>query len=715
MLRRTCASRFMEHASMNLPSNTDGPTPEGAPIQLNANTTKPWYDKVENSFPTSLRGRGGHEPDVPDHHWIPQFFHAFSSISRASVTPWSAEGPENAFRFRPFPQFDKRAQDQIRQMHEAPEPYGPNSLPYRDRFLAELEACKNPYINRRVREKAHMTPCTYLDREIARQIHKKEHQTPLQVQRDAGRIERPLPIAGKLPVDPLFPYVYDVDDLREYERTKHHLKRFTWQPDAEAQYTIIICAHWDHQARLCAEDFATFICSIAKTTIEEKLQGLRSQIAIFMKHADVLDSDGAGSRMKGVDPKILEAIINELRAEGNYSTKEIRQFVLMYLETLERQCQLALSRVNSGEFPEVKELEPFIRAEQFWASKKPFGNFNDMESSTRCFEWRRYFRQITLRLPFTCTEIEKRIKDTRLWLHRECTVEYQTMIKRNIVLDFEKFPVMHDPNPIPGHEYHRNFSFALDWKPMQPYGIRHFQYSKKAGCRVAKQEKTAHYEDVFPTDTWATMASRMDVPLEDLKDANADVRDKVDKHLKTSGEADVLLRQFASALVIPKTAKQRRPAEHPWLLSQKYVQSYLFPRTIAEEKKFQPKDVYPVPEEKDGKNSFPFEMRRPTDTNFPRAGELVPGEQSWWEYTKCYLDKKISAAGPAVAYRHNPHWPVQHPPGTEKDTPYEEDQTWMLQQQPFLRNERFPAESWFYDLPRVNREPLIRSMDWQAP
>ncbi|KNH08543.1 glycoside hydrolase family protein [Perkinsela sp. CCAP 1560/4] len=717
MFRVSCANRFLDHASMNIPMQLDGPPPQGAPQSLNNTTSKAWYDKLENSFPTSIRGKGGHCPDVPDRHWVAQWFSLSQSLSRATLTPWSAEGPENAYRFRPFPEFDRRAREQIREMHAAPEPYGPQSLPYRDRFLAELHATTNPEITHRTRSKCHATPCTLLDREVPRQLHQREHETPLQIQRDAGRIERPIPIAGNLPVDPLFPYVYDPDDLREYERTKHHLKRFTWNPDAEAQYSVIICAHWDHQARLCAEDFSSFIGSIAKNSVEEKLNGVRSQIEFYTHHADAVggDADAHAAMPTALDPKMLRRIMEELQAEGTYSPKEVRQFIIMQLESLERVCQHTLSRLNSGELPEVKELEPYIRSEAFWASKKPFGKFQEMESGTRNYEFRRFYRVVTLPMPFMDTELEKRVKDTRLWLHRECTVEYQTTLKRNIVLDFEKFPVVHDPTPRPDHTYHRVFSFALDWKPPQPYGGTRFQYNTKAGRRVAVPTETAQYEDVSPCDTWATVAHRMGTSVEELQTANEDVLTKVQEYVSKCGDPDlVLLRRFADTLVIPSNALRRRPLSHPWLISKSRIRQYVFPRTIAEEKKYQPKDLYPVPREAEGKKSFPFELRYGSG-GFPHAAAPVPGEQSWWEYTKCYLDQDISAAGPEPAYRLNPHWPAQHPPGTDKDTPYEEDQTWMHQQQPFLRNETFGAESWAYDIPRVNREPLLRSMEWTAP
>eukprot|EP00759_Apiculatamorpha_spiralis_P019762 PhF_6_TR25517/c0_g4_i1/m.35653 len=116
-----------------------------------------------------------------------------------------------------------------------------------------------------------------MDRAVDTTLHRKELVSPLQEQRDVGRIEPVLPLAGERRVDPLFPYRWDVKDLREYERTKHRMKRFTWQ-GSEANYMILIASNWDHQAEMCADDFKTFVGSVAKQFIEEKLASIRSQL-----------------------------------------------------------------------------------------------------------------------------------------------------------------------------------------------------------------------------------------------------------------------------------------------------------------------------------------------------------------------------------------------------------------------------------------------------
>eukprot|EP00759_Apiculatamorpha_spiralis_P019758 PhF_6_TR25517/c0_g2_i1/m.35649 len=501
-----------------------------------------------------------------------------------------------------------------------------------------------------------------MDRAVDTTLHRKELVSPLQEQRDVGRIEPVLPLAGERPVDPMFPYRWDVKDLREYERTKHRMKRFTWQ-GSEANYMILIASNWDHQAEMCADDFKTFVGSVAKQFIEEKLVSIRSQLTSQIV----------------LTPALKQAF------EG-YSDKEARHFVRLYLQSLETECSQALAKIDSQEWPIVKPLEPYIRMESFWSSMTMYGTFHEKESSTRKFEWRKFFRTVTMPMPFNETLFEKRLLDTRLWVHRECTLEYHTTIKRNMVLDFERFPVMHDPIQPPDHTYHRNFSFALDWKHPQPqlggYG-------------------TEPKEPLLPADTIDVISARLGCTVEDLIKANPNLTD------------EMITNKEVKDVNVPSNALYKRPKSHPWLLP-KAITDTIFQMTKHEAVKHkvtedQVSSVPPVAEK------YPFEWRYGADRVFPKPAAMVPGEESWQSYTKMFLDKELSVSEPTPMYNVNRHWPVQHIPGSVKDTPYEEDQTWMHQQAPIMKYEHFHGDAWVNDLPQINREVYNRSMEWQSP
>eukprot|EP00760_Papus_ankaliazontas_P012349 PhM_4_TR15258/c0_g1_i1/m.54380 len=646
MMRRTRLIAYLGRAHLDLGQTFDGPPPTSAPQPLNMTQTKDWVDPVEMEFPTSIRGDVF--PDVPEHHYHDQWYIMNSGVFPGTVTPYSAEVPQNAFRFRPFPDFDQKSREVLTSMNTPQTAHGRGSAPHREFSLAQMDGYQH---DRR------MTMDTAMSRTMDEKLHHRQHESPMQVQRDAGRLEKPLPGAGERAVDSMFPFHWDSRDFIEYERAKHNMKRFTWQ-DCESSYMILICGMWDHQAELCAADFKTFLQSVAKQFLEEKIVSLRSQL------------EGEIT----VPPHLMEAF-------SGCDALEIDMYARNHIEDMITECTQTLSRVNSGEYPKVEKMEPYLRMEQFWSDTTTYNNYLVKEASTRKYEWRRYFRAVTMPMPFNDTLFEKRVLDTRLWLHRECTVEFHVTHKRNLVLDFNKFPVQHDPEVQPDHEHHRVFSFALDWKSPQPQLVA---------------PATEPIERLFANDTWESVAARVGCSVESLQAANPD----------TTLSPDI------KELKVPQDAVYKRPKSHPWLMPSAVTEA-VFGTTRSDVKtnKLTTSKLLPIPA---NAKKFPFEWRYGQD-RFPHASAMVPGEESWQAYTRTYLDPEFSDSGAQTQYNVNHHWPEQHAPGSVKDTPYEEDQTWFNQQQPIMQYEPFYKDAWVNDLPKINREGFMRSMDWQAP
>ncbi|KEG06331.1 hypothetical protein DQ04_14591020 [Trypanosoma grayi] len=85
-------------------------------------------------------------------------------------------------------------------------------------------------------------------------------------------------------------------------------------------------------------------------------------------------------------------------------------------------------------------------------------------------------------------------------------------------------------------------------------------------------------------------------------------------------------------------------------------------------------------------------------------------------YTAKYLDKQFThQAEPTPVYNVNKLWPMQQVPGKVDQTPFEEDQTWLLHPIPVQQMEQHHPEKDLQDLPFVNHEQFPRSLEWTAP
>lgn len=514
-MRRTTVSAYY-WSRYRLPAAAprfDGPAPVAAPQNMNNTDTNEFIDPIDDKFPQSIRGSMT-RPDVPTDQYVDSWYICDSMTHhRGDFRPWSSSAPANAFRFRPFNEFDAkgreivgklRSYDAFNARHSVGR--GQSGFPFREAYLTKM----NP-------ENA-TTPPPSLSTTLSRAV-RTEHmhqivQSPLEEQRDVGRVETVYPGAGNLPVDKSrFPYNWKTEDFYEYEVSRARMKRFVIENEkgtglrsSEVTYKLVLEGMWDHHVQRLADDVAMFLKDVGRQVVEERLTAIRKQVEELRS--------GRGS----VDPELLAAFnsgsIGPFGGPDLYSPDEIGSFLCSELMQLEEQCVKLINRCNvpvpgatnlydpQTSWPYVENLEPWVRMAEYWTSHSDT-SFTELEMSTAHAEFRRYFRVVVVKMPFQSSEFEKRMYDIRHWLHRQTTVEFQTIYKRNHVHDASKFPTEHDPLHATTHEHHRMFSFALDWN--------------------AAPAHLATVETVRPSDTWATIATRVGTSEAELRSINHDL------------------------------------------------------------------------------------------------------------------------------------------------------------------------------------------------
>lgn len=513
-MRRT-ASRQYYWSRYRLPAappKMDGPAPVAAPQNMNSTDTNEYIDPIDDKFPRSIRGDMT-RPDVPTEQYVDSWYICDSMTHhRGDFRPWSSTAPANAFRFRPFNEFDAKGREYVAKLrsydnYDAQKSVGKGQggFPFREPYLTAMnpENATTPS----------PTLSTTLNRAIrASHMHQKE-LSPLEEQRDVGRVETVYPGAGKLAVDSSrFPYNWKTEDFYEYEVAKARLRRFVIENQdgadvnsSEVTYKLVLEGLWDHHVQKLADDVAMFLKDVGRQIVEERLVSIRKQI------------EELRSGHSSIDPELLAAFnshtIGPFGTSDEYSREEVAAFLQKELTLLEEQCVKLINRCNvpvpgamnlydpQTSWPFVETLEPWVRMAEYWTSSSDT-SFTELEMSTAHAEFRRYFRVVVVKMPFQSSEFEKRMYDIRHWLHRQTSVEFQTIYKRNHVHDSAKFPTEHDPLHATTHEHHRMFSFALDWNSAPSH------FSSTA--------------TVQPGETWDSIAVRLGTSVEQLQRVNPD-------------------------------------------------------------------------------------------------------------------------------------------------------------------------------------------------
>lgn len=204
----------------------------------------------------------------------------------------------------------------------------------------------------------------------------------------------------------------------------------------------------------------------------------------------------------------------------------------------------------------------------------------------------------------------------------------------------------------------------------------------------------AAVERTLVTDTFASVAKRLGTSEASLRAANPGVESPAS----------------VEAVQVPSDATRRRRLRHS-LSRSEFDTAELFPSLIAERDQRQlPGELPSRPEVAD---EFPDEF---PDERYPRQPKDLRGSDSWVAYTAAYLDRELSVtAEPGASYAVHPAWPSQPLPGSRQQTPFEEDQTWMLARTPMQQHEIFNPEGHLQDLPHINNEQFEVSLRRQAP
>jgi len=278
-----------------------------------------------------------------------------------------------------------------------------------------------------------------------------------------------------------------------------------------------------------AEDVCMFLKDVGRQVVDEKLKSVRR----------MLQSLESG----GMDPDIAAAFGASVKGpfggRNHYDDEEIANFLRTDLQRLEEQCVSVINRCNAPipgamnlydahvSWPHVERLEPWVRMAEYWTSSSDT-SFAELEMSTAHYEFRKYFRVVVVKLPFQSTEFEQRMYSIRHWLHRQTSCEFHTTHRRNLVYDGSVFPTEHDPSIPTTNQYHRMFSFALDWQSA-PVGLLSVECARKG-------------------DNWNSVALRLGCTVEDLKECNeglVDVSEGVT--LNVPGAASRRLSSFGAA------------------------------------------------------------------------------------------------------------------------------------------------------------------------
>jgi murein DD-endopeptidase MepM/ murein hydrolase activator NlpD len=769
-----------------LPRN-EGPAPPEAPQNMNGTKAVQLHDPIDDPFPIKIRGSEP-RPDVPTDQFVDQTFIMNATTPMFhELKPWSTTAPENAFRFRPHNEFDSTGRKLVKQLREDTR----HISTFRDAYLSKMKG--------ETRRRA-PSSATLMDRAVREHHRHVGHVHAADKQRDAGRVTAPLPKVEVAADDP-FPYTWHAEDWYEYEVAKVRTKRFVYENGAgntegssEVTYKLMVGSVWEHHLAPLTDDLTAFIRDVARQIIEEKLVSVRALLSSFdTRGASIVDSEMRAAFSLGAN---------------SYDDEEIAQFAKRELLDLERECVRVMSLIASTKadftdmsdpnaaWPVVETMEPWRRMVEFWHASED-GVYQQAEKSTRKYEFRRYFRVIRIKMPFQSHDLERRLYDVRHWLHRQATIEFHTVHKKNIVHDAARFPVEHDPEVLPTTADHGMYSFALDWAQAPADYVRTVRGQKgdtmatiaqRLGCsekdlRAANPTvrgsvsghslvvpKTATKRQLtlphgapktVPRDaavkTWEQAAKRLHLTVEELQVANpaavlsyadgafaetvtaftlpfdsrtetteefaatektllTDTFESLAARLGTTVESlrasnpEVKNPSDVDAIRVPRDAKRMRRTHHP--LSRADAETAeLFPTLVGEGTTRQLPPEFPSGPEVAAQ--FPDEF---TTERYPRQPLETPGVESWLTYTARYLDRNLSVQNePTSSYKTNPAWPAQPAPGTAQQTPFEEDQTWLLHRIPTQRHEMFNPDQHLQDSSNVNHELFAHSMDRLAP
>lgn len=816
MLRRT-ATRSYYWSRYRMPvtmAKMDGPAPVAAPQNMNSTRTNEFIDPIDDKFPHSIRGTMV-RPDVPEDQYVDLWYVCTSTPShRGDFRPWAAQAPADAYRFRPFDEFDARGREVIESLRQF-DTYdanksvgkGQKGFPQRDLYLTRM----NP------ENKTTPPPTlqTTMERAIAEKHKHRRLQSPLEEQRDVGRIEQPLPSAGKLEVDKSrFPYNWKTEDWYEYEISRARNKRFVFENNtngaeldsSEVTYKIVLEGQWDHHVLKLAEDVCMFFKEVGRQIVEERLIAIRRQL-------EELESGTAS-----IDPEVLRAFNAAQRgpfgSSDSYDEGEVASFLAQELRLLERQCVSLINRTNvpipgatnlydaNVSWPFVEKLEPWVRMAEYWTSASDT-SFTELEMSTAHVEFRKFFRVVVVKMPFQSSEFEKRMYDIRHWLHRHCTAEFQTIYKKNFVHDAAKFPTEHDPLHGTTSEHHRMFSFALDWQsaPANYLSVETVVAgdtwssiaarlgTTEAALRGANVElelpvvgetvtvpqsatrrltSFGGTEQMIPLidesgnrviHTWEDAANAIGCTIEELQMANGPAAHNYNSEKNAFDDATVQLNvpvtakvlsgaaEFASieevmindtfesiaarigcsvedlkasnptlqqvtdvgAVNVPATATNPRRLTEP-LLRPAAATASLIPSTMGDME-----TIPEMPSRPKNAEKYPHEYHS-SASRFPPTPLKPDFEDNWLSYTAKFLDRELKATDqPTPLYNVNKLWPMQQVPGKVDQTPFEEDQTWLLHHTPVQQTEFHHPEKDSQDLPFVNHEQFPKSLEWTAP
>lgn len=769
----------------------EGPPPLNAPRTMNSTKAYKYLDPVNDAFPVAIRGSNV-RPDVPADQWVDQTFAINTTTPmRHELTPWAADAPEGAFRFRSFDDFDTQGRREVTELRRF-ERDGAAGPPHRESLLARMAAPAS---------RVTASPATIMDRAIKQEVRGVAHRAPLEVQRDAGRREPTVRSQGR--PQAAFPYVWNTTDWYEYEVAKVRLKRFQCENDRgghEVTYKLILGMDWDHHGKSLVEDVCSFVRDVGRETLCEKLASIRN----------ILQSFGSQGQ-HGVDAELRRAF--NLADDTAYDDEEISQFVRRELVALEAQCVRIVAMCNSASptsaddfpagatWPYVEHLEPWKRMVEFWGEKAD-ATLTKSEMSSRKYEFRKFFRTIVIKMPFRSAEFEKRLYDIRHWLHRRMSVEFHTIHMKNVLHDAAHFPVEHDASEPQTHEDHALLSFALDWQqaPSDFAATATVQVDtdvnsvamtlgttvsdlRAANPGLAELHLPAGTTVVVPRTatrrrdatgrgdaaviertpsmaSWQQVADATGLTVEELQAANgqalasydnaADAFDPSTTKLTLPHTASTDDTQFAGTELtfesdsfetvaerlgctaeslrkanpsvedpakvqrvnVPPEATTPRRQVHPLRRSRAEI-AELFPQMVGEQHVRALPDE--LPREPDNAANFPGEYSDSIG-NVPRQPRYVPGADDWLEHTAAFLDPQLSLRSSATPeFNQNKTWPFVPIPGTEQQTPFEEDQTWLLGNLPVQRRQVIKPDQHLQDTPFSNHEQFAHSLDRSAP
>ena len=517
---RRCAARLSFWNKYYFPPSgmpkSGGPAPKGAPQAFNDTKAIPFIDNVEDSFPTTIRGNKV-MPDIPleENFYKPYYMLEYAPMDDFKDSmPWSSTAKDGAFRFRQWPEFGGRGASAMAalaaQRHAAL--YGGAVVRdgkalglHKESYLTAVGAGARP-------ARVPRASATLFTRAIRKHFVGLPTPTPLEQQRDMGRIEEPNRAAHAVPVSNMFPFRWSTKDWYNYEVGAVRQRRFFIENDdargGEVTYKLVIQSVWDHHAKEYAADLHRFFNDLGRQVVEQKLVATRESLATLSP--------------KTLPPLVLEAA----RAEG-YDEDEAVAFAAAELRALEEQCVRLLALANAGvqadiydpsaTWPHVEHLEAWKRMWEHW-SKRGDETFAWAEASTRKYEFERFFRVVVVKLPFHSAHFERRVFDTIHWAHRRCGVEIQVVNRKNVVHDGSLYPLEHSPAaPLLPEEF-GPLSFALDWEESPPHftaqaavqeGDTWELLAQRLGCTVA--ELRAH-NDLAPTAKLPAVGATMLVP-----------------------------------------------------------------------------------------------------------------------------------------------------------------------------------------------------------